>query len=100
MATFVPDRKTSDKDLREMLEQILLYDDYPEPECYDLVDLKEYDRATRQVFLWVSSLFTYEEEQFLQKHFRTHLHPRTLVAYCRSDSHFGYLNDELLENTD
>lgn len=101
MATYEVDKKMTDKDIMLLLDDALCQEEYPEPENIDLIDLKEYDRQTRQVFLWVSSLFTNEEWKYLEKHFQNTLSKRTHVAICRSDPYFGYdYNGELLEDTD
>lgn len=99
MATYTVDKKLSDSDVSNMLDDALCQQGYPEPENIDLIDFKEYDRATRQVFLWVSTLFTLEEEKFLLKYFKENLHPRTVTAICRNNHHFGHY-DEDFEDTD
>lgn len=85
--------KLGDSDVLILLDDALCKDTYPNPDHIDLIDLKEWDRQTKQVFLWVSSLFTNEEEVFLTKYFRENLHNRALIAYCISDHYFGYEND-------
>lgn len=93
MATYAVDKVASHKDIETLLDTALLSADYPSPENIDCVELKEYDRQTRQVFLWVSSLFTVEEEKALELFFRKNLHPRSLIAYCRHDFRFGVTHE-------
>ena len=89
MTTFSPDKISSNGDVSLLLDEALLQHDYPYPDNVDMIKLKEYDRSSRQVFLWVSDLFTNEEWQFLEEFLIARLHERTRVAVCRSNYHFG-----------
>lgn len=97
MATYEVDKKYTDKDIKILIDDCLCQEDYPEPDNVDLVDLKEYDRSTRQVFLWVSELFTNDEWKYFEQFMQTHLSKRTHVSICRKNLYFG-LTDEDFED--
>ena len=88
MTTIKHDKKFNDKDVEEMLDAASLLPDYPDEED-SLFILKEYDRAARMVFLWVTPNFKDEQRRFIQEYLKEHLSRRTVVSIIRSAKKFG-----------
>lgn len=86
-------KRATDKQVSTTLDEILCLENYPVPNNIDLVELREYDRTTGQVFLWVTTLFTKEEWDFIEKGFREKLHGKTRVSVIRSNYRFGKENE-------
>lgn len=87
------DKEMTDKDVSQILSAIYRELDFPKP-LEEAFKLKEYDRSTRQVFLYVTKGFTEEQEEYVQDKARQYIHKRTRVSVVRKQSKFKNLTTD------
>jgi len=84
------DKSSSEEEIVYFLDMALESEDYPNEDGSYFVDFRDYQRATRVAFLWVTSLFTNEEWNYIQTYIQEKLDPKVVVSVIRSDGHFDF----------
>jgi len=87
MTTQKHDKKFKNEDVEKILDDMTLSPDYPDKED-SMFLLREYDGASRMVFLWVTENFDDEQRKYIQNYLRQHLSKRTIVSIIRSRKKF------------